>query len=41
MNGSAITARNLQIAIIGAALTVAGILLSGPLGLLIVTAVRS
>ena len=41
MNSSATTEKNLRIGIIGAAMTVAGILLSGPLGLLIVSAVQS
>lgn len=41
MNGSAATEKNLRIGIMGAAMTVAGILLSGPLGLLIVSAVQS
>ena len=41
MNDSLVTARNLRTGIVGAALTVAGILLSGPLGLLIVSAVQS
>lgn len=41
MNDPATTSKNLRIGIIGAAMTVAGILLSGPLGLLIVSAVQS
>lgn len=41
MNDSLVTARNLRTGIVGAALTVAGILLSGPLGLLLVSAVQS
>lgn len=41
MNDPFVTARNLRTGIAGAALTVAGILLSGPLGLLIVSAVQT